>query len=68
MRESVEKIELLGWILYIAQKMTQLDFFLGIFFRDQLNLIVNLTNADLNRMIFPATIRWDMIIFGGFLF
>ena len=68
MRESVEKIELLGWILYIDKKMTQLDFFLGIFFRDQLNLIVNLTNAELNRMIFPATIRWDMIIFGGFLF
>ena len=41
--------------------MTQLDFFLDILPIYQLDLIVNLTNADLKRVIFPATTSREMI-------
>ena len=45
----------------IAKNMTQLDFFLEILPIGRLSLIFTLTNVDLNRMILPATMRWEMI-------
>ena len=52
----------------IAKNITRLNFFLDIFPRDQLSLIVHLINAELKRMILPAKMRWDMIKCFGFLF
>ena len=52
----------------IANNITKLELFLGIFPRDQLNRIVTLENAELRRIILPATMIWEMIIFFGFLF
>ena len=45
----------------ISKKIIQLDFFLDIFPRDQLKIVVTLTNAYLKRMIFPEITRWEVI-------
>ena len=41
--------------------MTQLDFFLGILQRYELNIVVTLTNVELRKKTLPATTRWEMI-------
>ena len=42
----------------ISKNMTRLKILLGIFPGYQLNLVITLTNADLQRNIHPETTRW----------
>ena len=41
--------------------MTQLDFFLGILQRYELNIVVTLTNVELRKNTLPVTTIWEMI-------
>ena len=59
-------IEKYLWLVYfsrstISKNMIRPDFFLGIFPRCQLNIVITLPNTELRRNISPATTIWDMI-------